>query len=167
MRIPASDEPQVFFVVGVPGSGKDTVLKRYIRALGLSLVDASADLVKEYLAAWGKDELSLEVRENNREHGPGKHLLHAQYLHRESILICDQIVERCIEQRKSLILEKTLFNLEPVLELARAASDGEASAFTCSGRTYSRRRTGAFSQHACRVARRLGGISRKSKRSLA
>ena len=119
MRIPASDEPQVFFVVGVPGSGKDTVLKRYIRALGLSLVDASADLVKEYLAAWGKDELSLEVRENNREHGPGKHLLHAQYLHRESILICDQIVERCIEQRKSLILEKTLFNLEPVLELAR------------------------------------------------
>ena len=119
MRIPTSGEPQVFFVVGVPGSGKDSVLKRYLRSLGLPLLDASADLVKEYLAAWGQDELSMEVRENNADHGPGKHLLHAQYLHRESILIVDQLVERGIEQRKSLILEKTLFNLEAVVELAK------------------------------------------------
>ena len=112
-------QQHVFFVVGVPGSGKDTVLKRYLRSLGLPLLDASADLVKEYLAAWGQDELSQSVRSNNEAHGPGKHLLHAQYLHRESILICDQIIERAIQQRKSLIVEKTLFNLEPVLELAR------------------------------------------------
>ena len=37
----------VFVVVGVPGSGKDTVIKRYLRTLGLPLLDASADLVKE------------------------------------------------------------------------------------------------------------------------
>ena len=114
----------VFFVVGVPGSGKDTVLKRYLRSLGLPLLDASADLVKEYLAAWGQDDLSQAVRANNAAHGPGKHLLHAQYLHRESILICDAVVETALEGGKSLLLEKTLFNLEPVLACTprRAAS---------------------------------------------
>ena len=55
---------------------------RYIRSLNLNLVDASADVVKEYLAAWGADELSELVRRNNAAHGPGGHLLHAQYLHR-------------------------------------------------------------------------------------
>lgn len=112
-------QQHVFIVVGVPGSGKDTVLKRFLQTLGLPLLDASADLVKEYLAAWGQDELSQEVRKNNAEHGPGKHLLHAQYLHRESILVIDRVVERALEQRKLLMLEKTLFNLEPVLECAR------------------------------------------------
>ncbi|KAL3922493.1 MAG: hypothetical protein SGPRY_004540, partial [Prymnesium sp.] len=84
-----SRDQHVFFVVGVPGSGKDTVLKRYIQSLNLDSLDASADLVKEYLAAWGQDQLS-------RESGPGKHLLHAQYLHRESILIVDVLVDRAL-----------------------------------------------------------------------
>ena len=91
---PLPTQQHVFFVVGVPGSGKDTVLKRYLRSLGLPLIDASADLVKEYLAAWGQDDLSTLVRDNNAVHGPGKHLLHAQYLHRESILVTDMVVER-------------------------------------------------------------------------
>ena len=132
---PSADEQHVFIVVGVPGSGKDTVLKRcaavvapalarrplalrpahrrthhyrYIRSLNLNLVDASADVVKEYLAAWGADELSELVRRNNAAHGPGKHLLHAQYLHRESILVTDTVVARALEQGSSLMLEKTL-----------------------------------------------------------
>lgn len=117
---PTPNEQHVFFVVGVPGSGKDTVLKRYIRSLGLDLLDASADLVKEYLAAWGQDELSKLVRENNARDGPGKHLLHAQYLHRESILIVDEVVERAMQADKCILLEKTLFNLEPVLQFARS-----------------------------------------------
>ena len=48
---PSADEQHIFFVVGVPGSGKDTVLKRYLRSLGLPLLDASADLVKECVRA--------------------------------------------------------------------------------------------------------------------
>lgn len=109
----------VFFVVGVPGSGKDTILKRYLRSLDLELLDASADLVKEYLAAWGQDELSQMVRSNNNERGPGKHLLHAQYLHRESIMIVDKILERALAQNRSVILEKTMYNIEPVLRQAQ------------------------------------------------
>ena len=65
-------------------------------------------MVKEYLAAWGADELSELVRRNNAAHGPGKHLLHAQYLHRESILVTDTVVARALEQGSSLMLEKTL-----------------------------------------------------------
>ena len=72
-----------------------------------------------YLAAWGQDELSLRVRENNRLKGPGKHLLHAQYLHRESILINDMVVERALAGGASVLLEKTLFNLDGVLNYAR------------------------------------------------
>lgn len=107
-------------MVGVPGSGKDTVLKRSLRSLGLPLLDASADLIKEYLAAWGQDELSRDVRENDSHHGPGKHLLHAQYLHRESILICDTLIETALAKGQCLLIEKTLFNLESVLRLARS-----------------------------------------------
>lgn len=87
----ATEQQHIFLVVGVPGSGKDSVIKRYLRTLDIPLLDASADLVKEYLAAWGTDELSTRVRENNARHGPGKHLLHGQYLHRESILLNDQV----------------------------------------------------------------------------
>jgi len=113
------EQQHIFLVVGVPGSGKDSVLKRYLRTLGLSLLDASADLVKEYLAAWGSDELSVRVREHDRAHGPGKHLLHAQYLHRESILLNDLVVERALAEGHSIMLEKTLHDGEHVLEHAR------------------------------------------------
>lgn len=119
---PDSDSPgqtHVFIVVGVPGSGKDTVIKRYLRTLGLPLLDASADIIKEYLAAWGDDELSVLVRQNNAEHGPGKHLLHSQYLHRESIFLNNQVVELALEARRSIILEKTLHDSEHVLSIAR------------------------------------------------
>ena len=119
LPIPSPDEQHVYIVVGVPGSGKDTVLKRYLRSLGLPLIDASADLIKEYLAAWGQDELSTEVRDNNAVNGPGKHLLHAQYLHRESILICDALIERGLAAGSCLLIEKTLWNLDSVLRLAR------------------------------------------------
>lgn len=112
-------EQHVFIVVGVPGSGKDSVLKRYVRSLGMDLLDASADRVKEYLAAYGTDELSVSVREHNLAHGPGKHLLHAQYLHRESVFLIDDIVKRAMTQRRSLLLEKTLFDSGHVLEYAR------------------------------------------------
>merc|ERR1719162_1173242 len=64
----SSGEQHVFIVVGVPGSGKDSVLKRYVRSLGMDLLDASADRVKEYLAAYGTDELSVSVREHNLAH---------------------------------------------------------------------------------------------------
>jgi len=119
LRVPLDGERHVYIVVGVPGSGKDTVLKRYLRSLGPPLLDASADLVKEYLAAWGQDELSRQVRENNACNGPGKHLLHAQYLHRESILLVDKVVERALAMHLSILLEKTLFNLEPVVRCVR------------------------------------------------
>jgi len=76
-------------------------------------------LVKEYLAAWGEDELSTAVRENNARHGPGKHLLHAQYLHRESILVTEQVVQRGLEEGRSIVLEKTLHCDAHVLEHAR------------------------------------------------
>ena len=58
-------------------------------------------------------------REHNAKCGPGKHLLHAQYLHRESIYLIDDIVKRAMTQRRSLLLEKTLFDAEHVLEYAR------------------------------------------------
>lgn len=119
LRPPAPGEQHVYIVVGVPGSGKDTVLKRYLSSLGLPLLDASADLIKEYLAAWGQDELSVLVRRNNERAGPGKHLLHSQYLHRESIALVDQLVERALALRRTVLLEKTLFNLEPVLASVR------------------------------------------------
>ena len=45
--MPKEGEQHVFIVVGVPGSGKDTVLKRYLRTLNLPILDASADLIKE------------------------------------------------------------------------------------------------------------------------
>ena len=35
-------------------------------------------VARRYLAAWGTDELSVAVRDNDAAHGPGKHLLHAQ-----------------------------------------------------------------------------------------
>ena len=37
------------------------------------------------------------MRRNNAAHGPGKHLLHAQYLHRESILVTDTVVARVLD----------------------------------------------------------------------
>ena len=116
------DEQHIFVIVGVPGSGKDTVIKRYLRTLGLPLVDASADVVKEYLAAWGSDELSIAVRANDCKNGPGKHLLHAQYLHRESILVNDMVVERALERGSSIMLEKTLHSTEHVLSSVRLFS---------------------------------------------
>jgi len=120
LPLPAPNEQHVYITVGVPGSGKDTVLKRYLHALGQQpLLDASADIIKEYLAAWGQDELSVRVRDNSLRHGPGKHLLHSQYLHRESILICDQVVAQALEAGQPFILEKTLFNLDHVLRYAR------------------------------------------------
>jgi len=119
---PKEGEQHVFIVVGVPGSGKDTVLKRYLRTLNLPILDASADIIKEYLAAWGEDELSRRVRENNNRHGPGKHLLHAQYLHRESIMLVDLVVERALGGGQSVLLEKTMVNLEPVMDAARKFS---------------------------------------------
>lgn len=115
----ASDEQHIFIVAGVPGSGKDSVLKRYLRTLGLPLLDASADLVKEYLAAYAKDELSVAVRAHNEQHGPGKHLLHAQYLHRESVHLIDVLMERAMEQKRCVVLEKTLFDSEHVMSYAR------------------------------------------------
>merc|ERR1719162_1724497 len=121
-----SEEQHVFIVVGVPGSGKDSVLKRYVRSLGMDLLDASADRVKEYLAAYGTDELSVSVREHNLAHGPGKHLLHAQYLHRESVYLIDDIVKRAMTQRRSLLLEKTLFDSGHVLEYARRCRTGSS-----------------------------------------
>ena len=102
-------------------SSTRTVVARCLRALGLPLLDASADLVKEYLAAWGTDELSTTVRQNNEAHGPGKHLLHAQYLHRESILLNEQVVESALGQRRSIIMEKTLHDRDHVLAQARGA----------------------------------------------
>lgn len=116
------EEQHIFIVVGVPGSGKDSILKRYLRGLdlpGLPLLDASADLVKEYLAEYANDELSVAVREHNAEHGPGKHLLHAQFLHRESVLLIDVLIERAMEERRSIMLEKTLFDAAHVLAYAR------------------------------------------------
>merc|ERR1712216_331408 len=86
---------------------------------GLSLLDASADLVKEYLAAYANDELSVLVREHDAQHGPGKHLLHAQYLHRESVHVVDTLVETAMSERRSMLLEKTLFDAEHVLSYAR------------------------------------------------
>jgi len=40
------------------------------------------------------------VRENNVKNGPGKNLLHGQYLHRESILINDELVEAALAQNR-------------------------------------------------------------------
>ena len=40
------------------------------------------------------------MRENNVKHGPGKNLLHGQYLHRESILINDELVEAALQQNR-------------------------------------------------------------------
>jgi hypothetical protein len=137
LRPPAPGEQHVYIVVGVPGSGKDTVLKRYLSSLGLPILDASADLIKEYLAAWGQDELSVLVRRNNERAGPGKHLLHSQYLHRESIALVDQLVERALALRRTVLLEKTLFNLEPVLASVRQCRAAGAGC-TCSARTSSR-----------------------------
>jgi chloramphenicol 3-O-phosphotransferase len=114
-----ASQQHIFLVVGVPGSGKDSVIKRYLRTLDIPLLDASADLVKECLAAWGKDELSTRVRENNAKHGPGKHLLHGQYLHRESILLNDQVVEQALREGRSIMIEKTLHDNEHVLTHAR------------------------------------------------
>ena len=57
---------------------------------------------------------------NNAVNGPGKHLLHAQYLHRESILICDALIERALAAGSCLLIEKTLWNLDSVLRLARS-----------------------------------------------
>ena len=103
LPLPAPNEQHVYITVGVPGSGKDTVLKRYLHALGQQpLLDASADIIKEYLAAWGQDELSVRVRDNSLRHGPGKHLLHSQYLHRESILICDQVARARAPRRQAV-----------------------------------------------------------------
>ncbi len=119
LRALGADERHAFVIVGVPGSGKDTVLKRYVRTLGMPLLDASADIIKEYLAAWGSDELSVAVRENDLAHGPGKHLLHAQYLHRESIAVNDKLVERALREGKSIMLEKTLHDAGHVLESVR------------------------------------------------
>lgn len=59
------------------------------------------------------------VRRNNERAGPGKHLLHSQYLHRESIALVDQLVERALALRRTVLLEKTLFNIEPVLASVR------------------------------------------------
>jgi hypothetical protein len=67
----AETEQHIFLVVGVPGSGKDSVIKRYLRTLDIPLLDASADLVKEYLAAWGADELSRRVGGVNQFSWPG------------------------------------------------------------------------------------------------
>lgn len=68
---------------------------------------------------------SAAVRANNARVGPGKHLLHAQYLHRESIAIVDVVIERALAmpvapgRGQSLLLEKTLFDLAPVRNIAR------------------------------------------------
>ncbi|KAJ1624957.1 hypothetical protein T492DRAFT_249210 [Pavlovales sp. CCMP2436] len=90
---------RAYVVVGVPGSGKDSVLKRHLRRAnaGIELTDASADRLKGYLAQWGDDELSFAVRQHCRKHGYSKQLLHAQYMHRESIYVVQRLVAQAGE----------------------------------------------------------------------
>merc|ERR1712048_388494 len=68
---------EAFLVVGVPGSGKDTWLKKCIQQQlpGVQIADINADEIKAFLALWGKDRLSMLVQQNERENGPGRQLL--------------------------------------------------------------------------------------------
>jgi hypothetical protein len=71
----ASAPRRAFIVVGVPGSGKDSVLKRFLRKEMLDdaeLVDASADKLKGYLAQWADDQLCQEVRNYCRTKGTSR-----------------------------------------------------------------------------------------------
>lgn len=114
----AGGQKRAYIVVGVPGSGKDSVIKRYLRRanVGVDLVDASADRLKGYLAQWGEDDLSREVRQHCKRHGYAKQLLHAQYLHRESIYVVQRLVERVMERGAPFMLEKTLYWLPQIVQ---------------------------------------------------
>lgn len=125
----ASDEPCAYIVVGVPGSGKDAVIKRHLRRVNPErrLIDASADRLKGFLARWADDDLCRAVREHCRIHGArdrgalttsqsaahvravslplgnSKQLLHAQYLHRESIHVVRKVVRSAVARRHSFM----------------------------------------------------------------
>ena len=89
----STDKPDVYVFGGVAGSGKSTVLPKYVREKALTI---------------NNDEIKLRLSKYDKSPFKNYPLLHASWLHEESSDLEKKLLHRAVALRKDIILDRTL-----------------------------------------------------------